>query len=161
MPLLEALLPSLEALLAQPPWVLDIAIPLALTNAIYWGFGLFFLALDCISSTWWKENKCQRRAPPMPWADVRHITAVVGVQLVTVYPLVLWLGMSFSHSRLKYDFDSLPDLPTALGSFLFFAVSSEVYFYHVHRALHHPSVYPYVHKLHHAYTAPIALEVCT
>ena len=134
------------------------AVPMLLTHAVYWIFGFVFLGLDCSSWKWWRGNKCQPRAPPMPWRDVRHICAVVAIQLLTVYPMAIWLGTPLMRSRLQYDIPSLPDLQTTIGSFAFFAVSSEAYFYHVHYALHHPRLYPYVHKLHHRYTAPISLE---
>lgn len=94
----------------------------------------------------------------MPWADIRHICAFVGVQLITLYPLATWLSAPILRSRLRYRLEELPDLPTTLASFIFFAFCSEVYFFHVHWALHHPRLYPYVHKLHHKYTAPIAFE---
>ena len=102
-------------------------------------------------------RKCQPRAPRIPWRDVRHICLVVGSQLVTVYPLALWFGAPLMRARLTYSPD-FPDLPTILFSFLMFALCSEFYFYHAHYVLHIPAIYPYIHKLHHAYTAPIALE---
>jgi len=148
---------SLLALDATAPRLLDVGVPILITNLVYWIVGLLFLALDCSSWTWWRQVKCQPRAPPLPWRDVRHICLVVGVQLVTVYPLVLWLGVPQIRSRLSFD----PELPSALtvaGSFAVFAICSEVYFFHVHWALHHPKIYPWVHKRHHIYTAPIALE---
>jgi len=137
--------------------VLTMGIPLRLTAASYFGFGLLFLALDCSGAArWWQGVKCQPRRE-MPWTDVAHIVASVTAQLASVYPLALWLMAPLMRGRLSFDAE-LPSTAVAAASLAFFAVATEVYFYHVHRALHHPRVYPYVHKVHHRYTAPVALE---
>ena len=33
----------------------------------------------------------------------------------------------------------------------------DAYYYFVHRLLHHPKLYPYVHKLHHQYNLNVAI----
>jgi sterol desaturase/sphingolipid hydroxylase (fatty acid hydroxylase superfamily) len=52
------------------------------------------------------------------------------------------------------------ELPTTLGCMRCFTtllLVHELCFYYSHRLLHHPSIYPRVHKKHHEFTAPIAL----
>ena len=53
---------------------------------------------------------------------------------------------------------ALPTAAEAVSHLLFFGLMAEIYFYHVHRLLHHPRLYPWVHKIHHEFTAPISLE---
>lgn len=45
---------------------------------------------------------------------------------------------------------------TFLGSMVIFLLVEEVGFYYGHRLAHHPSLYSWVHKPHHTYTAPVA-----
>ena len=141
----------------QPDWIVDVVVPVVILHVMYYGLGFFFLALDNTRWRVWDDRKCQRRAKPIPWPHVRKIVAVVGSQLLTVYPVALALLAPFSRARLSYSAE-LPDLTTVLWSFACFALCSEAYFFHVHWLLHHPRLYPHIHKFHHEYTAPIALE---
>lgn len=43
-----------------------------------------------------------------------------------------------------------------IGDFLFALLAQEISFYYVHRALHHPRIYTYIHKMHHKYITPVA-----
>ena len=142
---------------AQPDYVANVVVPMAITFSIYYGFGLLFLALDHSELSWWHRRKCQPKARPIPWVNVRKITLFVTAQFFSVYPLTLWLGAPLVRARLDFSAE-LPDLYTVLSSFAAFALCTEAYFYHCHFLLHHPSIYSLVHKVHHEYTAPIALE---
>ncbi|CAG8218623.1 unnamed protein product [Penicillium salamii] len=42
------------------------------------------------------------------------------------------------------------------GAILYVAGAQEISFYYVHRALHHPRIYTYIHKMHHKYITPVA-----
>lgn len=137
--------------------ILDVALPMLLTNLVYWGVGLGCLALDTLPWSRWRGIKCQPRAAPLPWRDIRHICLVVGAQLLTLYPLAVWLAAPLMRARLSFA-PELPHASDAALSFAGFALFSELYFYHVHYLLHHPRLYPYCHKRHHLYTAPVALE---
>jgi len=138
--------------------VIDVAIPIILLHLVYWGSGAALFYLDVRNGRWWASIKCQPKAKPLPSSEVWKICAVVEVQLLTVYPLVMWLAAPLLRTRLQYDVESLPDSTTIALSFGAFAVCSEIWFYHVHWLLHRPSLYPYCHKMHHEYTAPIAFE---
>lgn len=50
-----------------------------------------------------------------------------------------------------------PDYSTFLYQVIIILFSGEVLYYGCHRVLHHPSIYRYIHKIHHEYTAPIGI----
>ena len=52
---------------------------------------------------------------------------------------------------------ALPTAWTMVRDLAIFAAVEEVGFYTFHRMFHHPRIYKYVHKLHHEFTAPMAL----
>ncbi|KAL4958677.1 sterol desaturase family protein [Aspergillus stella-maris] len=51
---------------------------------------------------------------------------------------------------------TIPGWRTLVGDFIFGLLAREISFYYVHRILHHPRLYPHIHKMHHKYTAPVA-----
>jgi len=93
----------------------------------------------------------------MDWKMIGKITRYVLLQQLTVYPAAGWLLSGLVRQRCSFA----PELPSATETFLsllFFGLCAEVYFFHVHWALHHPRLYPHVHKVHHEFTYPCALE---
>jgi len=51
----------------------------------------------------------------------------------------------------------LPSLRSIAMKIPLFFIVEDFYFYWVHRALHHKSIYKYVHKLHHTHAAPFGM----
>jgi sterol desaturase/sphingolipid hydroxylase (fatty acid hydroxylase superfamily) len=140
------------------PRVVDTWIPFGLFVVTYWVGGFALLALECPwAMPWARAIKCQPSAPPMPWADVRKIGKRVGLQQLTVYPAAQWALRLLVRGRCSFA-PALPTAAEAVSHLLFFGLMAEIYFYHVHRLLHHPRLYPWVHKIHHEFTAPISLE---
>lgn len=52
---------------------------------------------------------------------------------------------------------SFPSLVTILSQLLFFAILEDFLFYWCHRMLHHPSIYPRIHKKHHEFKDTISI----
>lgn len=58
----------------------------------------------------------------------------------------------------SHRFDPLlPSLAEIFRDIIFCTFIREVIFYYLHRLVHHPSIYPKMHKTHHAFTPPIGL----
>lgn len=76
-----------------------------------------------------------------------------------IWPLVIYLLFAYwtEFQQATFIMDSkLPSLKTIVFDFVFGLLACEVSFYYVHRALHHPSIYAYIHKKHHKYTTPFS-----
>jgi len=146
-----------QQLAAMPWWATDVLAPFVILHIFYWLPGLAFLALDNLRWSWWSSRKCQPDKR-LPRAEVLHICWYVGVQLVTVYPLAFWALAPLARARLRYSVEELPDATTFVLQLAGFALSTEAYFYYTHRLLHHPALYPHLHKVHHRFTYPIAIE---
>jgi sterol desaturase/sphingolipid hydroxylase (fatty acid hydroxylase superfamily) len=74
--------------------------------------------------------------------------------------LVAMHGMALYMAGLDYSFMNLdpviPSLRTFAVDFVFALLAREMSFYYIHRALHHASIYVYIHKIHHKYITPVA-----
>jgi len=140
------------------PRIVDFLIPYFIFVWTYWTVGGLFLLLELSpwASAAMKGIKCQP-GKVMPTKSIAKIVKKVAVQQLTVYPAALWVLSPIIRQRCSFS----PELPTMLETatgLVVCALCAEVYFFHVHWGLHHPRIYPHVHKVHHEFTAPIALE---
>lgn len=116
-----------------------------------------YVLLDVFLPSFSRMHKIQSERRQPTWPQIWHCMQVsmfnqlwiIGLHALAIY----WIG--FDHSFIWMD-PRLPSLKTLIIDFLFGMAASEVMFYYVHRALHHPSIYVYIHKMHHKYTAPIS-----
>src|SRR5262249_17233928 len=65
--------------------------------------------------------------------------------------------LQYFHYDLPYDFQSMPSWSVLLIRLIASLWIEDTWHYFCHRLLHHPSIYGYIHKVHHTYTAPFAL----
>ena len=57
-----------------------------------------------------------------------------------------------------YRFEAvLPGMAELFRDVALAAFFHDILFYYIHRLIHHPSLYPSIHKLHHRFTVPISL----
>ncbi|KAL1406619.1 C-4 sterol methyl oxidase [Vanrija albida] len=133
-----------------------------ITFPIYFGFGLVFMAFDMIPAL----NRLVKpyRIQPTPIIPLKEYLYVIYINLRNwvFVNTPLYIAIAYFYP-LKTDVASLPGWGVSFGTFLFAMLCEEVGFFYVHRFFHGKRWYAYVHKLHHQYTAPVALaaEYCT
>ncbi|BCR87219.1 sterol desaturase family protein [Aspergillus chevalieri] len=114
-----------------------------------------YLLIDIIFPSFSRKHKLQQRQPT--WAQIRHcikISLMNQIWIAAAHILGVYL-QGLDHSFLIMD-PKLPSFTMLASDFIFGMAAREILFYYIHRALHHPSIYVYIHKMHHKYTAPIS-----
>lgn len=59
--------------------------------------------------------------------------------------------------KCRMDYESFPSHFQIIWQILFMMLTEDTCFYWCHRTLHHPKLYPLIHKIHHEYNTPISL----
>ncbi|KZS17856.1 Uncharacterized protein APZ42_015815 [Daphnia magna] len=129
------------------------------TFVLYWSIGLaFLLAETCARSKWLLRYKVQ----PKVIVDQKRLYSLITTVLFNQFFVMLPFSI-VSHYILEYQ-GTLPpirELPTFqrfVVVFLILISTQEVVGYYTHRLFHHRLIYKWTHKLHHQWTAPIALS---
>ena len=114
---------------------------------------------------WGFFEQFKDNANPWPWQYDPEFKAKVShaVKVVLFNNLVLGVGFSYLGYRLgvvtfRIEQEELPSLAVFCCQVVFMVLCEDTMFYHSHRLLHHPSLYPYVHKQHHEFYDVICLS---
>lgn len=59
--------------------------------------------------------------------------------------------------KIRFDMESFPEYKEILAQLIFFMICEDFLFYWSHRALHHPKIYPIIHKQHHEYNITVSI----
>lgn len=74
--------------------------------------------------------------------------------IVALHSTLVWFT-GLEHANLNLD-PIVPPWREFIIDFAFVLLAREISFHYIHRALHRPRVYVYIHKMHHKYITPMA-----
>jgi len=131
---------------------------LAIHNVAYWIPALFFMFVDLTGKpAFLYRYKIQPEEKVTFQMYLKCFALVIFNQLCVAVPM-LW---ALEELKLTpyFGLNAGPEIPPVrviLRHFVFWLLFEDFWFFHVHKLLHHPLFYKYVHKVHHQFKAPVA-----
>jgi len=125
---------------------------------------VFYLALSTPSFIFPFFRSLDRwRIQPTKWVPIREQLHALRVVFTTKILMILptaYFGYElfhYIHYDVPLDYSSMPHWYVLLYRLIASLAIEDTWHYFMHRALHHPRIYGYVHKIHHTYSAPFAI----
>jgi sterol desaturase/sphingolipid hydroxylase (fatty acid hydroxylase superfamily) len=102
---------------------------------------------------------------PWPWeydpefrTKIKKALLLVGFNNLVCSPLFTYTGVYCGLLNTRVTKDELPSFPVFLTQIVFMILCEDISFYFLHRLLHQPALYPYIHKVHHQFYDTIAIS---
>ncbi|KAH8367633.1 hypothetical protein KR084_000476 [Drosophila pseudotakahashii] len=150
---------SLLDTVGEDAWRLWVVGSTLVIFSVYWLYAGLFTLMDITNRPrFLRKYKIQPgQNEPVDLGKLWHAVKVVLLNLTVVNFLACWASYELVYkTENSRDIRVLPTFRRSLRDLAVFVVLEEIMFYYAHRLLHHRSVYKYVHKKHHEWTAPIA-----
>lgn len=142
------------------PHVVEFAGTLLVQLVFFWLPAASYASLDYVAPKFSQRHKLQPQTRQPTSEEIRECLKVVlqNQVLSAVIHIFLLFAGAIAGGKPTYRFDvQLPSLDQIIRDLLGCIVLREILFYYAHRFLHLPSIYPRIHKMHHRFTAPVAL----
>mmetsp|Transcript_30132 Transcript_30132/g.54591 ORF Transcript_30132/g.54591 Transcript_30132/m.54591 type:complete len:391 (-) Transcript_30132:270-1442(-) len=130
------------------------------------GSAVFHVSLTAVLNLWpmimqniprLQKYKIQETKKPPSAHEWSHVFIhIAASQLLVQLPLITGQYYFMKYFDIPYDFDSMPRFADVAWRLALSLVIDDTWVYFGHRALHHRSIYKYIHKVHHTYTSPFA-----
>jgi sterol desaturase/sphingolipid hydroxylase (fatty acid hydroxylase superfamily) len=142
------------------PQVIEFCGTLLVQLVFFWLPSAFYLALDHLAPKFSQRHKLQPQTKqPTLVETIDCLKVVLKNQIISAFIHIFLLSAgAITGGKPTYRFDvKLPSPDQIVRDVFACVVLREILFYYSHRVLHLPSIYPKIHKVHHRFTAPVAL----
>ena len=151
-----------EGLFPSQYWFLSIT-SVGLGFIVHVGTLIIYLIIYKMNHPFLEQFKDTDR--PWPWnydpefrSKIIKAIKLVSLNNFVCAPMFVLINCSTGMLRGRTKMEEIPSFPVYMSQIVFMMFCEDFAFYHGHRLLHHPKLYPYIHKIHHEWYDTICLS---